>query len=295
MSEPVAAAVRDASFAGRFDRPIFIISPPRSGSTLLFETLSKAPGLHTVGGESHGIVEGVPAYRPAARNWHSNRLTAADADPELAEQLARAFYERLRDRDGRAAAGRARMLEKTPKNSLRVPLFDAIWPDAQFVYLYRDPRATLASMIEAWRSGWFRTYQRLPDWPGTPWSLLLVPGWEKLKGEPLERIVAEQWRTTTEILLADLAAIDSERVHPIVYEDFLASPQSRIERLAASLDLGWDVPLGPELPLSRYTMTRPSSDKWKANADALERVWDLVGPTDARARAFVDSFGERST
>ena len=65
-----------------FDRPIFIVSPPRSGSTLLFETLSAAPGIATIGGESHNLMEQVPAINPAARGWDSNRLTAADADLE---------------------------------------------------------------------------------------------------------------------------------------------------------------------------------------------------------------------
>ena len=37
----------------RFDRPIFIVSSPRSGTSLLFETLAQSPGLLTIGGESH--------------------------------------------------------------------------------------------------------------------------------------------------------------------------------------------------------------------------------------------------
>src|SRR5690606_18136842 len=40
---PKAAGRRVAP--GRFERPVFIVSPPRSGSTLLFETLVKAPGV----------------------------------------------------------------------------------------------------------------------------------------------------------------------------------------------------------------------------------------------------------
>ncbi len=73
------------------------------------------------------------------------------------------------------------MLEKTPKNALRVPFIDAIWPESEFVYLYRDVRETLYSMMEAWRSGSFRTYPGLPGWPEGSWSLLLVPGWQQLK------------------------------------------------------------------------------------------------------------------
>ena len=47
-----------------FDRPIFIVSTPRSGSTLLYETLERAPELFSIGDESHGLIEGVPGLSP---------------------------------------------------------------------------------------------------------------------------------------------------------------------------------------------------------------------------------------
>lgn len=286
MIEPPASP---NSFRNRFDRPIFIVSTPRSGSTLLFETLAQAPGLYTVGGESHGLIERIPSFSPAASDWASNRLTADDATPNAVEQLAKTFYEQLRDRDGSSPEGPARMLEKTPKNALRVPLFDAAWPDATFVYLYRDARQTLSSMVEAWLSGRFRTYPRLPGWEGPPWSLLLVPGWQRLAGLPLSQIVARQWAITTEILLDDLAQIPQERLRPVVYDEFLASPQTAMEVLAASLDLGWDRPLGSDLPLSRHTVSRPNADKWRAIEEVIEAIWPVVEEADVRARAFVES------
>jgi hypothetical protein len=267
---------------------VFIVSTPRSGSTLLFETLGQAPGLFSPGGESHWLIEDIPALSPAAHGWHSNRLDSRDAAPEPVEALARAFYEDLSDRDGRRPEGRVRMLEKTPKNALRVPFFDGAWPDALFVYLYRDPRQTLASMIEAWRSGGFRTYPLLPGWVGLPWSLLLVPGWERLKGRPLPEVVAHQWAATTEILLDDLEALPRARVHMIAYADFLASPQAIVERLAGSLGLGWDRALGPSLPLSVTTVSAPRPEKWRAIEGAIESVWPIVEQADARARAFME-------
>jgi len=263
VSRPAAPAASTA-FRDRFDRPIFIVSTPRSGSTLLFETLAQAPGLHTVGGESHWLIEDIPALSPAERGWGSNRLTAADATPAPVEQLAGAFYAELHDREAKPAEGRVRMLEKTPKNALRVPFFDAAWPDSTFVYLYRDARQSLASMIEAWLSGRFRTYPRLPGWQGPLWSLLLVPGWQRLNGLPVPQIVAEQWSRTTGQLIDDLAKIPRERLRGVVYDEFLAAPQTGMEKLAASLDLGWDRPLGTELPLSRHTVSRPRADKWRA-------------------------------
>jgi LPS sulfotransferase NodH len=144
------------SFRGRIVRPVFIVSTPRSGSTLLFETLVGAPGLFSTGRESHARIERVADFHPGKRGWSSNRLTAQDASPEAVETMAELFYADLRDRDGKPATGAVRMLEKTPKNALRVPFFAAAWPDSLFVYLYRDVRQTLASMMEAWASGHFR-------------------------------------------------------------------------------------------------------------------------------------------
>ncbi len=287
MTGPPAPGASPAGFRDRFDRPIFIVSTPRSGSTLLFETLAEAPGLYTVGGESHWLIEDIRAFSPAARGWGSNRLTADDAAPAPVEQLARAFYSDLRDRDGRPAVGEVRMLEKTPKNALRVPFFDAAWPDALFVYLYRDVRETLSSMIEAWLSGAFRTYPQLPGWTGHPWSLLLVPGWQDLIGRPLPQVIARQWATTTELLLDDLAKIPKDRLRGIVHGEFLAAPQPTTEALAGSLGLQWDRPLGASLPLSKTTVSRPRPEKWRSNEKVIEALLPLVEKADSRARAFV--------
>jgi len=284
------SAVRSAAtepFRTRFERPIFIVSTPRSGSTLLYETLEKAPGLFATGDESHRLIESIPGLAPWQRGWQSNRLTADDVTPERSEHLAEAFYRQLKDREGRRATGSVRMLEKTPKNALRVPFFDAIWPDAQFIYLYRDVRETLASMIEAWRSGGFRTYPALPGWPDGSWSLLLVPGWEKLRGLQLPEIVAHQWAITTEAVLDDLERLDSGRVQAIDYGSFLGFPQAEIERLAAGVGLGWDRTLGDTLPLSKTTVSVPNREKWRRMERVIQSLLPIVERADGRARDFL--------
>jgi hypothetical protein len=288
-ANPAEAEEADLSFRDRFDRPIVIVSTPRSGSTLLYETLEQAPGLYSTGDESHWLIENVPGLSPAERGWNSNKLTAEDATAERAEQLARSFYQSLRDRDGSPADGRVRMLEKTPKNALRVPFFDAVWPDSHFVYLYRDVRETLYSMMEAWHSGGFRTYPELPGWPGGSWSMLLIPGWERLRGKNLTQIVAQQWVTTTEALLDDLERIPSSRVHAIEHGAFLAAPQSEAKRLAKALGLEWDRTLGDQLPLSKTTLTQPAKDKWRRMEGAIQSVWPIVERADTRARLFLET------
>jgi hypothetical protein len=280
---------RATPFRARFDRPIFILSAPRSGSTLLFETLAQSPDLTTIGGESHRVIEGISELSMPARNWQSNRLLGEDATPEIAEQLAQAFYGALHDREGNAAAGTVRMLEKTPKNALRVPFFDAMWPDAEFIFLYRDARETLASMMEAWQSGYFRTYPRLQSWIGLPWSLLLVPGWQELNGLPLPQIVARQWATTIELLVSDLENLPAERVRAVNYSDFLADPAEVVAKLAGSVGIGWDRAIGGQLPVSRTTVSKPAPEKWRAVEGIIAEIWPLVAAADAKARRFAES------
>lgn len=285
---PAAPAPRPAAPAVAFDRPLVLLSAPRSGSTLLFETLAKAPALYTIGHESHRHIESLPGLHPSARGFDSNRLTAADATPAVVAGMHRNFAQSLRDRDGQppAAGSAVRLLEKTPKNTLRVGFMRAVFPDARFVYLYREPRAVLASMIEAWQSGRFVTYPNLPGWTGLSWSLLLVPGWRELVGRPLEEIVARQWAITTAHVLDDLEALPASERCFVRYDDLIASPADSVRRVCDFAGLHWDQSL-ESLPLSRHTLTPPDPDKWRRHEAAIERVMPLVEAVDARARRFL--------
>ena len=271
---------RDAEF----DRPVFIVSPPRSGSTLLFETLAQAVNAYTIGDESHGLIEGMPALRPSARGFESNRLDESVAGSDVAANLRARFREALIDRNkAPPAVFPVRMLEKTPKNSLRIPFLSRVFPEAHFIYLYRDVRSVLASMIEAWLSGRFRTYPGLPGWTGPDWSLVLTPGWRDLNGKPLHEIVAAQWQATTRILLDDLAAVAGDRVQIARYDALIADPAREIARLCGAVDFVWDRPLDANLPLARYTVSKPDPDKWKRHQAEIEAVLPQLAETIARA------------
>ncbi|WP_133479695.1 sulfotransferase family protein [Cognatilysobacter segetis] len=271
----------------QFDRPVFIVSPPRAGSTLLFETLTRARGAVSIGDESHALIEGIASLAPAAHGFDSNRLSAADATPAVALALRNRFLDQLHDRDGHRidAVRRVRMLEKTPKNALRLPFLRAVFPEARFLYLHRDPRQVIASMIESWRSGRFVTYPQLPGWQGPPWSLLLVPGWQALAGQPLDAIVGAQWDATMRTLLDDLDAVPAERRLGVDYADLLADPVAQLQRICAWADLDWDRPLDASLPLSRYTVSAPGADKWRRHEAEVERQLAARGDLADRAAA----------
>lgn len=287
----VAAGV-DASVSRDpvFDRPAFILSPPRSGSTLLFERLAQATGAYSIGGESHRMIEQVPGLGPRDKHFDSNVLDAADAGPSQVRELRQHFLDALRDRDGRPPASLpVRMLEKTPKNALRVPFLQAVFPESRFVYLHRDARETIGSMMDAWLSGRFRTYVALPGWPQAAWSMVLVPGWRALAGKPLHELVAFQWRTTINRMLDALEQMPADRWCAIDYATLLRSPAAELRSVAAWLGLAMDRDPPADLPLSRHTLTTPAPGKWRKHAAVIEPLLPELQPTVDRARRFLEA------
>jgi hypothetical protein len=225
----------------------------------------------------------------------SNRLTAQLLDTKLAQSIPAQFLAQIRDRDGRSfesvSVRRVRLLEKTPKNALRISFLDALFPDALFIYLVRDPLPNLGSIIDAWRSGSFVTYRRFATAHG-PWSLLLPPGWQGYTARPLEEIAAFQWSSTHACVMEDLAALPRARWTAVNAAELIADPAASVARLCAFMDIPLDAALAAQLqqplPLSRYTVTAPEEGKWRRHAAQLARVWPVVAPRVAEINRFIE-------
>jgi Sulfotransferase family len=275
----------------RLERPVFIISPPRSGSTLLYKVLSDSPDAWTTRQESHRLIETIPGMHPRDRGWTSNRLTADDAQPEVVAELTTRFLQRLANRDDRAPepGDRLFLLEKTPKNILRIPFFAAAYPDARFVFLYREPAETINSMIEGWRlpPPTFKQYLDLPGWEGPTWSFYLFPGWREVIGRPVPQIVATQWATGVQLALDDLQTMPADRWYAARFGDLLADPAREVEAICDFLGWSYDRPLTAPLPLSVSVITAPKKDKWRGNAEEIEAVLPLAQAAIDRASGVV--------
>jgi hypothetical protein len=279
-------SVRSSS---QLNRPVFIVAAPRSGSTLLFETLACSSSVMTVGGEAHLMIESLPELQVGAPSVQSNRLTAAHFQPSHADRIEQFVLERLQNHRGEPLSRPTlRFVEKTPKNALRIPFLDAVFENALFVFLWRDPRESISSIMEAWRSGNWKTYNGLHGFEG-PWSLLLPPGWQQMNGKPVEEIAAFQWETTNRIVLDDLFSLPRERWTSLSYAEFNARPREAILRVCefASIepDANLMARLEQPLPHSRYTQTPPAADKWKVNETAIERVLPNVEATWQRLKS----------
>jgi hypothetical protein len=271
-----------------FEQPVFIVSAPRAGSTLLFETLSRFEQLWSIGKESHDLIEGISELHPQAHGYHSNRLTAESATPGVIEDLKKRFVAQLRDAhhrfylhlDSSQRPNPLRLLEKTPKNALRIPFLNQIFPDARFIYLYRDPAPNISSMLEGWRLRRFVSYRNLPDWPHSEWNFLLTPGWETLKESSLAEIVAHQWTAANAHILQDLQALPKQQWQFINFDDLVTSPQQTIRQLCKFAGLKPDATieqsLAEGLPISCMTLSASSPDKWRKYEDEINPVLSLT-------------------
>lgn len=265
-----------------FYRPVIILAAPRSGSTLLFESLTQSSDLWTIGGESHGLFESIPRFNPAMGRCDSNSLSADDATPAIIRQIRLWFLQLLQNSQGRsfhqfsgAMNSRPRLLEKTPKNALRVSLLNVIFPDALFIYLYRNPRENISSMMDAWKSGRFVTYRALPG-RDSSWSLLLPPRWQSYNDASIEEITAFQWKSANMAILRELKKLDSSRWIAVSYGQQVQNTVETIRRVCSFCDVPPDGILNSMssgyTKLSRYTVTPPEKNKWHKNASALSKV-----------------------
>jgi hypothetical protein len=268
---------------GRVEAPIFIVGAPRSGTSLLFKVLSASTRVASWPGEAHEVWE--RDYHPALRAWRSNALDATDLTEENAARIKRTFY--------LVSGGRRHLLDKTPRNSLRIGFIDALFPDARYVFLQRDGRDNVNSLINAWRTPRYRTY-RLPEphsIPGVPdpnwWKFVLYPGWESDRSGPLEVVCAKQWVHSNDALLDGLAEVPGKRWTSVRYEDFIARPVEEIGSVMEFLQLPYEARVRALAARTKDTpvniVTPPAPNKWMSeNPREIEAVTTLLGDTATR-------------
>jgi hypothetical protein len=264
---------------GELDRPIFIIGAPRSGTSLLFSILRASSKLSHWPGEAHEVWEA--DYHPALRDWASNALDAGDVQDRPADRIRRSFY--------LVAGGRKRLIDKTPRNSMRVDFIEALWPDAHYVFLQRDGRDNVSSLINAWRTPRYRTYElpRPHSIPGVDpkwWKFVLYPGWKADTAGPLEAVTARQWHISNDLALASGRKVDPRRWVTIRYEDLVDHPVAAIDRVLQALDLELEEAVRAKAAALSSTpvnvVTPPERGKWrKENPGEITAILPLIAPT----------------
>ena len=279
----VPALLRGATL----DRPVFIIGAPRSGTSLLYAILRQSSRFKHWPGESHEIWEA--DFHPALRGWESNALSAEDLTDDAAARIRRSFL---------LVTGRKhRLIDKTPRNALRIPFVEALFPDAHYIYLQRDGRENVNSLINAWRTPRYRTYE-LPGGHSIPgvdpkwWKFVLYPGWREDRGGPLEVVCAQQWISSNDHALGASKEVGLDRWVEVRYEDLIEDPVAEVGRILEFLGVPYERGVKDKAaaiattPIN--TVTPPERGKWRReNPAEIAAILPLLRPT-MEALGYVD-------
>jgi hypothetical protein len=182
---------------------------------------------------------------------------------------------------------RIRLLEKTPENCLRLPFLLALFPDARVIYLTRDGRSNVSSLIEGWKQPHLFPGYRVPLTLAIPgyhrerWAFTLIPGWQELVTSPLEEVCAWQWIRCNEAVL-DFLEKTAGRVPRLVvrYESIVQQPEISLRQVADFIEVDWVhlAHFGSSLPQVNV-VSAPRPEKWRQeNPEAIARILPLITP-----------------
>jgi len=140
--------------------PLFLFSLPRSGSTLLMRVLARHQDIETAG-ETHLLL---PFLLPLRKRMIYGKLRQDIIRKGLMEFIhllprgIKDFEDQVRDLYlglcSRWTRGNAAyFLDKTPMYSALAGEIIRMFPDARILFLWRNPLAVLASLVETWSSG----------------------------------------------------------------------------------------------------------------------------------------------
>lgn len=283
------------------DHPVFIISPPRSGSTLLFDCLCQIDEVYNLSCEADYIWWDLFPYQRTDKA--SDYVGAEEATSHnirsLREKLcldALGVYRRgniSRPNQIRLAIGWGlRYLDKTISNCFHLEFLERAFPDAEYIFLVRDPRATISSMIEGWpfidRFGKPQLTPALSaiDTPAiSHWTYPAPPGWRAIVGRPLPQICSWSWNQHVEYAL-DFFSQANKKPIEVRYEEMVARPSKVIEELTEKLRLNMNDRIRRFIenpPISNTTISKPQDGKWSGKyLEEIHSVLPLIEHTASR-------------
>jgi hypothetical protein len=273
---------RDLSFPllqPEFKHPVFVVGCSRSGTTAVYNVLGMAPELATMRKESHDFWNIL--HPMAGNNWNSHILTEKDVTGRDRREVPKFFYRYL---------GAKRFLDKANQNCFRISYLHALFPNAFFVYIRRDGRDNINSMIHGWgRPLEYGTWSQ--DLPArveidsgryNRWCFFLFNGWRDFTSKSIEEVCAAQWIEANRAVLNVKNMIPTNHWVEIVYEDLLGKPVETFSSVFSQLNISFtdDIRKHCENLSSKpyNAFSKPRLDKWKEeNRERIERILPMIG------------------
>jgi glycosyltransferase involved in cell wall biosynthesis len=239
-------------------RIVFLISMPRSGSTMLQKILDRSSAIGTVG-EPWVMLPLMSMYDPELVEAKYGQLLNIEAAGEFVQtvgdkdlilkaqrQYADQIYSAILDK-----LGTERFLDKTPRYVHIVDKLADLYPNAKFIVLLRNPGAIISSYAHTWAGGNFHTVKKTPEYM-----------YDFTHGFPR---------------LAEFATSGRSNMHVVKYEDLVANPEEEVHRLFDYLELPFSgdlVNYGSSKPqeADKYALGDPGTVYQKSKPDASHSV-----------------------
>jgi len=155
-----------------------------------------------------------PNRGPAFEQYLTLEETSPRERARWQRELKR-FFQRLSLHDKR------RIVVKSPPHTARIRLLRAMFPNARFVHIARQPESLFASTVALWR------------------SLNELQGLQVVRDDSwLEPYVVRTLQRMYRAYLADRQLLGSGELAEVRYEDLVADPLGELQRIYGQLDLG---------------------------------------------------------
>jgi len=294
-----------------FKSPVFIMGTPRSGTTLIYLLLASSSRSWSTFDEDNAIFEkelGLRVDPDRDFNEAGVSLDANAATPDRVEKIYNYFWEwlanpamfgvsgfdwslrrKMANRVSRILRKALRlpvtMVHKNTRNTFRIGFIRAVFPNARFVFVFRDGRANVSSLIEGWGFKRFQTFQvPFTDEGGKnrvrQWAFELPPKWKHWSSKSIPEICAFQWSAHNESLLTHRDELPEGTYVDVRYEDLVRNTPEEVNRLCCFLNLSFGKALrrASVRPRPVVETSLPQRDKWLKRRAEIEGVRHIMQP-----------------
>lgn len=231
--------------------PIILFGNTRSGTTIVQKVMATHPDI-------------VGWYEPGAIWYYADpgrshdEFDASDATDKVKRYIRNQFLKYQKQN------GNCVVLEKTPQNILRIPYVRAIFPEATFLFIVRNPFSFISSVEYKWQrpvtgKGIVR---RLKSTPLTQlhhyvgrfivqqynkrllrrkylsiWGPRYKGIHEDLATQDLLTVIARQWSVCSKRAEKELVHFEKAQLLRLKYEDFVEDPIFDLERICSHCGL----------------------------------------------------------
>jgi len=209
----------------KLDKPIFIVGVPHSGTSVLASTFKMHPDI-AMWTEASEVWE---PYWAEGIDSEFNRLVPEDEDyvePMDVFRITDAFYRYVKSQN------KKRLMNKNPRNTVRIKILKKIFPDAKIIHIFRDGRDVVSSIT---------------------------------KNMPARMIedVCERWKNTIYEVKKQSTNLSQSEFFEFSYEDFCENPKSLILKSYEICELEINDRIKNRIPLKFSNF----NGRWKQQID----------------------------